>query len=325
MKYYLGIDSGGTKTRYTLAKENGEIVASVIGENTNYLQCGFDRLVANLKSGVKDAINIADINKNDIKYAFIGLAAFGEIKDDDKAVSEAVAQGLKGIEYSLEGDNVCGWGGSLGGRSGVNIIAGTGSITYAEDEDGNNSRCGGWGHWCGGDEGSAYWIGSQLINHFMRQSDGREERSLLYTEVKKQYQIADDFDLINLIVNKWQMDRVKIAQLSKLAYELALNNDKIALLIFDQAAFELAQLVNNSIKGLKFGDVIYVSYSGGVFKSGDLILNNLEKYLQDKMVLVDPLFEPSIGGVIMAMRRDNQIISKNILDKLTETKFVVTS
>jgi len=54
------------------------------------------------------------------------------------------------------------------GRTGIIVIAGTGSIAYARDTDGCARRAGGLGPWKG-DEGSAFWIGkrwSELGGHY---------------------------------------------------------------------------------------------------------------------------------------------------------------
>ena len=73
--------------------------------------------------------------------------------------------------YSCDNDMVCGWAGSLAGEDGINVISGTGSMTYGERQ-GVGHRVGGWGELFG-DEGSAYWIAAQGLNAFSRMSDGR--------------------------------------------------------------------------------------------------------------------------------------------------------
>ena len=72
---------------------------------------------------------------------------------------------------------VCGWAGSLAGEDGINVISGTGSMTYGE-RHGTGHRVGGWGELFG-DEGSAYWIAAQGLNAFSRMSDGRLARGPL--------------------------------------------------------------------------------------------------------------------------------------------------
>lgn len=301
MKYFLGIDSGGTKTEFALADESGHIVGHALMGTTNYQQCGPETLAENLATGVEELLKGRGLTVRDIRHAFLGLAAYDEIKEDMKAVSQAVRQGLKGIAYEIAGDNVCGWAGSLAGCSGVNIVAGTGSIAYARNDAGQSARSGGWGHWFGGDEGSAYWIGCQLIQAFTQQSDGRQARTLLYDAVRSHYQLNDDFDFVHLIVNKWNMDRTKVAILSRFACELAQQGDPACLGIFDEAGRQLARIIDACVQAVPFSGEVLASYSGGVFKSGDLIMEPLRRAVKAPVRWVKPAFHPAIGAVILAM------------------------
>ena len=65
-------------------------------------------------------------------------------------------------------------------KQGIHVIAGTGSIGLGFDKDSYYVRSGGWHHLFGGDEGSGYWIGCQLIRHFTMQADGREEKTMMF-------------------------------------------------------------------------------------------------------------------------------------------------
>ncbi len=320
MKYYLGIDSGGTKTKFTLADKQGNIVCNVMSQTTNYLQIGYDLVASNLQEGIQDLLETSKIKKEEIAKTFIGLASYGEIKADSDKVEACLKKGLDGLNFIAGNDNLCGWSGSLAGKPGINIVSGTGSIAYGRNAKNQEIRCGGWGHYFGCDEGSAYWIGSRLVKEFTHQSDGRSAKTMLYDYFVSNYMLRDDFDLLDLMVNQWKMDRTKIAQLCRTATELAQMGDKVALDIFDDAGRELANMVNTCIHQIEFGDHVAVSYSGGVFKSGDLILKPMKKYLHPSAVLTPPKFEPAIGGVILAMTYDGRKVTDSIIQHLMKTQ-----
>ena len=63
--------------------------------------------------------------------------------------------------------------GALGGKPGVVVIAGTGSVVYARDEFGKEATYGGWGYLFG-DEGSAFGIAREALSLLMRASDDGE-------------------------------------------------------------------------------------------------------------------------------------------------------
>lgn len=58
---------------------------------------------------------------------------------------------------------------ALGERDGVVLICGTGSIVRARKGD-CSAQVGGWGH-IGGDNGSGYWLGRELVHHIFQHFD----------------------------------------------------------------------------------------------------------------------------------------------------------
>ena len=64
-----------------------------------------------------------------------------------------------------------------GDGPGIVLIAGTGSICYGRNEEGQAARAGGWGYMLG-DEGSGWWIGRRALSAVMRQFDGRGPATL---------------------------------------------------------------------------------------------------------------------------------------------------
>ncbi|MFJ6077442.1 N-acetylglucosamine kinase [Pseudarthrobacter sp. NPDC092419] len=55
-------------------------------------------------------------------------------------------------------------------RTGIAVIAGTGSAVWGVDGQGTEVRAGGWGYLLG-DEGSGYWLGREAVRHSLRRYD----------------------------------------------------------------------------------------------------------------------------------------------------------
>ena len=152
------------------------------------------------------------IATSDIDAAFFGLPGYGEASGDIEQL-DAVPGGVLGHDrYSCDNDMVCGWAGSLAGEDGINVISGTGSMTYGERQ-GVGHRVGGWGELFG-DEGSAYWIAAQGLNAFSRMSDGRLPHGPLHAMLKERLQVAGDLDVVSLVIDTWKGNRSKIAALA---------------------------------------------------------------------------------------------------------------
>ena len=128
---------------------------------------------------------------------------------------------------------VCGWAGSLACEDGINVISGTGSMTYGERQ-GVGHRVGGWGELFG-DEGSAYWIAAQGLNAFSRMSDGRLPHGPLHQLMKDRLQIAGDLDVVSVVIDTWKGNRSKIAALATTVCEAARTGDDMSAHILSTA------------------------------------------------------------------------------------------
>lgn len=305
MKFFIGIDSGGTKTAISVIDENKNKVLNFQKGTGHYLQIGFDGLEELLKSILKEVLEKLNIGKEDIGYIFAGIPGFGEVKEDQKKIEDIAKKAWSGIKFQLGNDMKAGWAGSLGCSPGINIIAGTGAIGYGINELGEEARTSGWGHGCG-DEGSAYWIAKKGIEIFTKQADGRYPKTELYSIMREELKLKEDFDLIDLIYNQYSLDRGKIAQLSTIIYKAAEKNDPYSIEIFKEASLEIGLMIKSISEKIDFIEKpIKVSYVGGVFKASKYIFDNLKEYLKEKkidVVILEPKYTPVYGSALYALK-----------------------
>ncbi|MGL5753177.1 MAG: N-acetylglucosamine kinase [Paraclostridium sp.] len=314
--YYIGIDGGGTKTTFTMIDRNGCKIAQYTTGTTHYEQVGFDGVERVLSVGLNKLIELASIDKYEIKSAFLGLPGYGEVKNVQVKIDDIVKKVFEGIEVSVGNDVEVGLSGSLAGKEGINIVSGTGSIALGKDSKGNFRRCGGWGDYIG-DEGSAHWIGKKTLEVFSKEADNRLKKGLIYKNIKEKLNIADDFEIIDYALNDIKKDRTKIASLSTVCFESAKLNDENAVKIFEDASYELSLLVKMIIKELDFNNEILVSYSGGVFKSGEIILNPLRKNLKDYNIkFTEPILGPDMGACLLAYKLCNEEVSEEFISNM---------
>ena len=318
MMYYLGIDGGGTKTKFSLCDEKGVLKTSVEETTCHYLQVGFDGVTKIINQGLDNVCKANGIKREDIVYAFAGIPGYGDAQRDMPPIKEAVKKAMKTIPFSIGNDGENALAGALCCKDGINIVAGTGSIGFGYDSQKNKTiKCGGWHQGIGSDEGSAYWIAYHLLHEFTRQIDGRDEKTELYNKVKEYLKLEDDGDIITVTIVEWNLDRTKIASLSKIVDELYVLNDKYAIEIIDNAAKELADIIISLYKQLEFNKNVNVSYTGGVFKMGDKIINALKKHLKEiDVTLVEPALDPDKGSLLLALKNNNIEITNSIVNNL---------
>ena len=316
--YYLGIDGGGTKTKFILCDEKGKILTSVEESTCHYLQVGLNGLTNVLKQGLENICKKANINKEEIVSAYAGMPGYGDIKGDMNKIQSAVIEALSNISFSIGNDGENALAGALACKDGINIVAGTGSIGFGHNSKTNTTiKCGGWHHGLGSDEGSAFWIAQRLLCEFTRQSDGRDEKTKLYEKVRHHLNLDDDGEIINIVVTEWNIDRTKVAGLSKLIDELFDENDPYAIKIINAAAKELSEIIIALYNNLGFTNQVIVSYTGGVFNMGNKIINALGNNLpKDKMILKEPTLGPDKGSLLLALQNGNVEITDEIVNNL---------
>ncbi len=302
---FLGVDGGGTKTEFCLIDAQGTVVVALTTDGCSYLAVGFDGLARVLEHGVREVCGNARIAVDAIDYAFFGLPSYGESTGDLPKLDAAPSCVLPRARYRCDNDMVCGWAGSLGASDGINVIAGTGSMTYGEYA-GRKARCGGWGELFG-DEGSAYWIAIQGLSGFARMSDGRLPKGALYEHFRERLQLQGDLDLADVVLSQWRGDRAKIASLSRVVMDAADAGDACAQAIVGRAADELALLFAATCRSLEVpvAEPIPVSYSGGMFDSGPRFLGEFKRAMatsHQAYSLHVPRFSPALGAALYAAK-----------------------
>lgn len=321
MRRYLSVDCGGTKTAFLLCGETGRMEAACTLGPANYLVNGIDEVISVLKRGVELICAQAHVEQKDITAAFIAVAGFKDIPDDVPWITELIEGAFPQMKIVLGNDTENALAGSLLGKSGIHIIAGTGSIGLGHDKDRQYIRSGGWHHLFGGDEGSAYWIGCQLILHFTRQADGREEKSELYSYLINKYELGCAENILDLVINQWKGERDKIASLSRDVYELAELEDSHAIAIFDQAGLELASIIRSIYDRGAFERPLHISYSGGVFKAMKYLKSSMNEFLVGvPHVFVSPQLLPIGGGILLACEAAGQSVEESMVENLREAQ-----
>ncbi|HEX8756730.1 MAG TPA: BadF/BadG/BcrA/BcrD ATPase family protein [Steroidobacteraceae bacterium] len=305
MKTFLGVDGGGTKTRFLLIDQAGKVLATHLEGPAYYLEIGLDRLREMLARGIGETLRQARVREEELGYAFLGLPAYGEDSGLLPALDAAPLQALPHRRYRCGNDMVCGWAGALAGADGINIVAGTGSIAYGEYA-GRNARAGGWGELFS-DEGSSYWLAREGLRLFSRMSDGRLPRGPLHEQVRRHFALQSDLDLCAAIYGKDIAQRSRFAQLSKLVAAAAAEGDRAALGLLEAAARELAEMID-AVRGqlqIPAGASIPVSSSGGMFQPGNGLREALRCELQRRSAqyrFTEAQLPPDMGAVIQAAR-----------------------
>ena len=300
MQYYVGVDGGGTKTAICAASPDSAEICSAVTDSASWREYGVDSVIRN----IKDVIGSLPFSGSGrIAGLVTGLPCFGESAEGDRELERAVHDAFPGVPVYVTNDVEVGWAGSLGLQPGINVVAGTGAIAFGKDESGKIARSGGWSEFFG-DEGSCYWMGRKVMELFSKQSDLRIPRDALYTIVRGELGLSSDFGFIDLMHGEFITNRDKVAELQLLAKQAAMAGSPSATALYSQAARELCLLVTAIRDQLDFTvRPFLVSYSGGLFKTGELVLAQFSSGVEDAGgKLVTPKHEPVCGALLLAYK-----------------------
>lgn len=300
---YLGVDGGGTKTEFVLIDQDLRVRSSWTGPSCYYFGTSMQLVRQVLQQGVDRVTKAAGVLPTELTRAFFALPGYGEASSDIVELNQIAGEVLRQSRYDCGNDTIAGWAGSLAGEDGVNVVAGTGSITYGERE-GRTQRVGGWGE-IFGDEGSAYWIAVRALNMFSRMSDGRALTGPLHHLLRTETGADPDLDLVSIVHDSWNGSRSRIAGLAKIVDVAAQSGDSAAAHILHTAGVELAEMVNATRVALGYepSETCLVSYSGGVFNASS-VRDAFNASLMPNCELRAPLHRPAVGAAIYAAKRE---------------------
>lgn len=211
MKFVIGIDGGGTKSKLHLADLSGNTIVELLGGPTNLYSMGAESVELELKNLISQAMESSKLILSNCEAFCLGNS--GADRPEEKLLFQnmLVKFGIRGkiiITNDAETALVAG----SGKREGVVIISGTGSLAYGINSLGEKARSGGWGH-IAGDEGSGYEIGIMAIKAALRSYDGREPSTILLPQIMKELELERPEQLIRFIYQ--QAGKQDIAALTK--------------------------------------------------------------------------------------------------------------
>ena len=261
MKYYLGIDGGGTRTTAAVSDENGNIRFKAVGKSINFYSVGMEKARENLKNVINDIYkNIGEI---EFESAFIGCSAL-----DNEASNETITALCDGVirakKIGMNSDVYVALASSGEDKCRIVAICGTGSIVTGIDENCNIKTKGGWGH-IFGDEGSAYSIAVNAL----------KASAMLYDEgnitplVKKAEEFFGVEDFRDAIEKIYSPETTKdiLAGFSTKVGEIA-EEDFVAKTVIVNEAHFFSKTVLALLNEMK--NCTLLSLYGGVFQNNEL-------------------------------------------------------
>lgn len=183
MAYIIGVDGGGTKTRFCLLNTSNNERDEVRTGETNFKNIGVFETKENISLGLSELLEKRNLEIKDIAYFVFGIA--GCDTESDFITFKAI---LKEIEieknYSVFNDAKIAFR-ACSNKNGMIFISGTGSICFSYKGE-KEKRIGGWGARFS-DFGSGYWIGKKFLTDFLLYLEDLHESDPIFEKFKNEF------------------------------------------------------------------------------------------------------------------------------------------
>lgn len=298
MRYRIGIDGGGTKTRAVVVNESLEIVGEGQSGSSNIYAVGLEKAVQNILESADFALEFAGLKRDQI--AGWGLGLGGVSSDVESERVEAELRRFLGSEVAIcvVEDVVAAHRGAFpdpGIVAQILCIAGTGANCFGRSATGQTAKSDGIGPILG-DRGSGYRIGEAALRLYGLEADGVSAKTALSSAILGHFGAKNTEELIQIVYAP-DFARSGVAGVAPLVVQLA-DSHEGARQILELAGVELAQTARAVLRrlGAEAGEVALV---GGVLSGADLVRAAFERELGDGVVLVEARFESAIGAALL--------------------------
>ncbi len=298
MPLYLGIDAGGTKT--DCAVSNGaELLGQATGASCKLARVGKERGRENLQSVIHQACGVAHVAPNEVQHVCIGMAG-ASLAEAVHWAQQTIRELTPDSTIYVAGDHVIAHRAAFGTSPGVLVIAGTGSIAFGRNQNGETARAGGWGPNIS-DEGSAFWVGREAVAAALRSFDFGSNQGLLGT-IADHWKIAPE-EVIRLANSA----EPRFAELAGPVAQAAEQGDEQAREIADRAGKALAGLAGAVIQKLWVqGGTVPVALAGGVLQGSALVrqaFKDAMRIQQPQAAVSFAYVRPVLGALEIAAQR----------------------
>ena len=281
----LGLDAGGTQTRWALVGADGRLLAQGVAPALSALQMHDEpgrAHIASVLGGVADTVqsSIRSIGGTaSLRALCAGITGFDASSGAALLAAMTLAFGLPADCVELASDIEMACRSTFAPGEGVLLYAGTGSIAGHVDGHGVLHRAGGRGVLLD-DAGGGHWIAIQALRQVWRAEDERPgawRDSVLARHLFEQIGGSEWADTRRAV---YASSRGEVGRLALAVAAAARGGDPAAQLLLQQAGLELARL---ALAMWRRHRVHEVALSGRVFELGPQVEDGLRQGLREAL------------------------------------------
>jgi len=289
----VGIDAGASKTRAFAVDRAGTVVGRGAGGGGNLLTSPDPQ--GAIAAALAEALGGRGADA-------VVLSCAGGDRETERARGEEILTRLAppGAKLLVTHDAIAALYAGNPTGCGVVLIAGTGSIAYGRNEEGEEDRAGGWGYLIG-DEGSAGWCGLEALRAISHAVDGRGPPTRMTALLLQQLGVGEFSDVLPPLYGR-PHPAPAIGAATRALASASAEGDAIANAILQRGSNALARAatVVALTLGLSAGPVYL---AGGAFENLSLLQRLVQLDLLGLLpqATVEPVREePAMGAARLA-------------------------
>lgn len=302
MRYFLGVDVGGTKTHALIADETGQALGFGKGGCGSHEMTGYDGLTATLQSVLSQALEMTGICVDQISGAGMGIAGYDWPSQRQEHLDAIAPLGLK-APLKIVNDAVLGIAAGSAEGWGISVVGGTGCNCrgLSKNHQREGRVVGGGGYWSGEAAG-----GFDIVYRAMRAVTFewvKRGPATALTPAFIQHIGAQDLD--DLIEGIYLMRYGFDPSILRLFFQVAAQGDPAALDVLRWAGEELGGMAVSVANQLELQDETFdVVLIGSLFDGHPLLQEVLGETIHKvapgaRLVRLD--IPPVVGGVLLGM------------------------
>ena len=288
MRYYVGVDGGGTKTEFVWVNEGGMVALREFRGPSNPNDIGKDRMIADMVCAISQNIP-QDAESVDICMGLSGVG-FAGCKDELIASLQKIdrvrfVDVCSDVQIALD---------SAYDEDGCIVIMGTGSVGYLR-KNGEHILVGGCGYMLDSSL-SGYDLGREVLNAVLCEGDGRGEKTLLSTLVRE----ATGLENAALVKTVYQQGKAYVASFAPHVFTAYERGDQVAKEILARRVQEWETLLLG-VRKASGQEVCEITLFGGLTKQWEVLSKFLSAQVREKTLLKLPE-KPVVEGALKRAR-----------------------
>ncbi len=305
--YYLGFDTGATKSHALVADESGRALGLGEGGAGNPMDIGYDSLAALLRTITQEALSAAGISESQIAGAGFGIAGYDWPSQRMPILQAIDTLGLR-APVEIVNDAIVGLLAGAAEGWGIAIVAGTSCNAWGWDQERHMGRMTGFS-WLGEAAGAHELIHKalQAVAHEWTRRGPPTRLTQAFVDLTGSHGVEDLLEGLTL-------DRIRLgAEAAPLVFQVAADGDPVAHELILWAGRELGDMACGVIRQLGFdrtGPIQALEFdvvlAGSFFNGSPLLAEAIRDTIHPVAPgarLVRLHVPPVVGGVLLGMEQ----------------------